>query len=222
MPFAPHYRVSFGGSLSESGVVDEIWNCTVNCADRSSEAPGFSEDDYLNDINGPLKTWFSSLDAGNSSKATLEYVKCNLINAEGNYNSDDSHTFFYATPFGTGFAAPKYPQIITTAVSWGTTRARGPGAHGRIYPPNNTFDDATTLEMSAANQTALVRAGQALLTALNNTPGGNTLHPVVASKVDASLTDIIEVLVGSVKDVQRRRKDALVEVYQKGLFAPGD
>jgi len=219
MAFAPHYRISFGGSLAEAFVKDEIWNCTVNGRDDSTgPAHNFTEDTYLDEIQAALATWFASSDAGHSNQATLDYVKCNLINAAGNYDSNDSHTFFYSGTAVRGGGTPAYPQIITTAISWGTSKARGPGAHGRIYPPNNTFDTANTLEMSVNSQTGLVRAGKALLTVLTNAGNENNLMPVVASNVDASLTDITSVRVGSVKDVQRRRKDALVETYVKDLW----
>lgn len=221
MPFSPHYRISFGGTLTEGAAPDEIWNCNINARDpETPPAHDFTEDTYLTEIQAGLSAWFSSADAGNSSKSRLTFVKCNLINAAGKYNSDDSHTFFYPGAGVAGGVTPLYPQIITTAISWGTARSRGVGAHGRIYPPNPTFDDPTTLEMGASEIAGLVTSGIALLRALANSANENVLVPVIASNVDGSLTDITLVKVGSVKDVQRRRKDALVEAYTVAPYVP--
>ena len=225
MPFAPHVRVSFGGTLTgETGYPDEIWNCSVN----GEVGPAWDADEYLGVIQAALLAWFRSNDSKCSSQSTLGYVKANKIGADGKYvDQGTTHVHSYASAM-TGGAGPVNPDILTTAISWGTGKARGPGSHGRIYLPNNTLGTGIGMTVSIVEQDALVAAGVNLLQILNAGGGGNgipghpntnpVLQPVIASRVNATNTPILSCRVGNVKDVQRRRKDAYRESYRIGVF----
>lgn len=214
MAFAPHSRVSFGGTLSPSGFGDtgDIWQCNVSIV-NGSIGGGFDNGAYLEEIAGPLLAWYQAPANGLSIGAFLRWVKCNAINADGTYfDGNNTNVHDYPGDLTRGGAQPKNPDIISIATSWRTSKARGPGSHGRIYLPNNTYGETTDITIAPPDQLKAANAGKALLQVLANGPG-ITVTPVVASKVNATNTPITRVAVGSVKDVQRRRKNAIKETY---------
>ena len=226
MSYSAHFRISFGGNfLSEDqSTVLDIWACNVNAIPATSGA--FDEATYLAQMAPNLKAWFAAGQNKMSNLATLEYVKCNMVGANGRYsNATATHRFDF-TPHAQGGAAPNNPEIISVATSWSTAKQRGPGSHGRIYLPNPTMGTGASQTISAADMSAAAAAGVALLKIINNGDPANNpiggssqlLIPVVASNVNSTNTDIIGVKVGSVKDVQRRRKNALKETYQNAVF----
>ena len=214
MAYKQHHRVTFGGELSEYSPTapDEIWACNVNVTGRNAES--FDEEAYLDAIVPHLSAWFASPEARMSNLATLTYVKCNQIDPDGKY-SDTGHTHRRdITPKVQGAAGPVDPDIISIALSWTTGVARGPGAHGRIYPPNATVGPSGKMTVTPADAQTLATGAKNLLTLLGNADNdGPSLFPVIASKVNATNTTITGVKVGNVKDVQRRRKSAMHEVY---------
>jgi hypothetical protein len=226
MAFAPHYRVSFGGPLygGDNATPQEIWQCNVNVVPGAGGS--IDEDTYLSQIKTPLTNWFKSADSGNSVYAGLGWIKCNHIGADGKYTDATSTHVIDLTPVVHGGVSPVNPDIMSVVTSWGTAKVRGPGSKGRIYLPNQTYGDSVGMTIPVADQNKAVAAGVALLKVLNNAddtvgnPAGTQVvaTPVIASNVNATNTDIVLVRVGDVKDVQRRRKDAIKETYQSGLF----
>lgn len=221
MAYAQHYRVTFGGTLAEgvNGAIDEVWACNVNVVPAGGGT--MDEDAYLASVGPKLANWFGAGQNGMSSAATLNYIKCNRVGADGKYvDRTGSHRFDLPTP-RVGGRTPVNPQIMTTCLSWVTVLQRGPGSHGRIYPPNNTLGDTTGELIPASDAIGQANAGVALLKILNNSsnaPSPNTgtgpvARPVIASGINGTNTDITGCRVGNVKDVQRRRKNALIEVY---------
>jgi hypothetical protein len=224
--FAPHYRITFGGALTEpgGGAPDDLWVCAINAVLAGTDT--IDLDGYCVDLAAALSTWFAAPSSHMSNWASLTTVKANLINAAGHYASG-STTHYHDIPSATpvmGGALIKDPQYVTTAVSWRTAITRGPGAHGRIYPPNNTMGESGTTLVPTAQQTSMAQAGAALLAIISNpspaggppgsSVGNGHLVPVVASGVNATNTPITAVAVGGVKDVQRRRKNGIKERYQ--------
>lgn len=228
MAFAPHYRVSFGGTLAEgvNGDVDEIWACNINVTPASGNT--FDVEAYLDQMSPALKGWFGAGQNGLASDSTLDYVKVNQVGADGKYvDPTFTHRRDY-TPGVVGGASPVNPQILSVCLSWVTGKLRGPGSHGRIYPPNMTFGTATGMLIPQADQDKAAAAGVKLLQTLNNAsnspfrPGPLASYiigiPVVSSAINGTNTPIIACRVGNVKDVQRRRKNALRETYRTGVF----
>lgn len=221
MTFKLHHRVTFGGTLAESnaGAPDEIWACNVNVT--GVDAEGFDEEAYLDSIAPRLATWFSSVDGHMSNEAALTYVKCNQVGPDGLYVDKTTTHRRDINPVAQGVAAPVDPSIISIAISWSTDKARGPGSHGRIYPPNATVGSSGQMFLTGFSGPQIATSGFQLLGILQNDGhAGPTLAPVVASKVNATNTQITGVRVGSVKDVQRRRKSALRETYSTLVFPP--
>ena len=215
MAYDPHIRVTFGGTLDDAvtQLPTEIWACTVNVLPAVGFSPDFDSDGYLADVAPALAAWFSDPSSYISSLALLTYVKANAIAANGHYESETaSHVFDYDVA-SRGDVAPKNPDIMTVCTSWDTAIKRGPGAHGRVFLPNPCYGTNTSITITPGDQANAVAAGKALLTALAGTVPATIVHPVVASGVNATNALITGVRVGSVKDVQRRRKDALKETY---------
>lgn len=214
MAYAPHTRVSFGGSLENGTVFDEIWNCNVNVITPDiGGGPLENPIDYLAEIAPNLAVWFGAAASNISSRARLEYVKANSIGANGKYSDALNSNQFDFDTFTIGHIDPIWPGIISIVTSWRTSATRGPGSKGRVYLPNGTVGTAINLILDAGSQASYVTAGKNLLTVLRNNGGDNEALPVVASGVAATNRAIVAVAVGSVIDVQRRRKNALTETY---------
>jgi hypothetical protein len=218
--YGPHCRVSFGGPLGTEG---EIWNCNVSVAQTTSGpfTPAFVSDleGYLDLIKPKLSAWWSAVGSANASDAKLAYVKANNIDPDGSYHDKGiTHQRDY-NPAVAGGQSRNFPQILSVALSWKTNAVtRGPGANGRIYPPNG-LGSSSSMRISAGNQATYVAAGIALLTALTKIDAPPLIVPCIASTKGQSYA-ITKVRVGDVLDVQRRRKNQLAETYVSGAFTP--
>jgi hypothetical protein len=152
-----------------------------------------------------------------SQGATLDWLKVNTIGPDGKY-ADPSvvHRHDYSGAIAGGLA-PIFPDILTCCWSWRTAKTRGPGSHGRIYPPNNTVGSSNQMNLGTDDRARHLVAAQNLFHLLSVGDGDLAeMTQVIASKVNATNTPITEIWVGSILDVQRRRKDAETEVYTKG------
>lgn len=214
MAYSTHTLVSFGGTI---GADLDIWSCGVR-VQRPSPDFGSLEDPagYMAEIATPLGTWYGSSDHHLADDTTLDWLKVNNIGVNGKY-SDPTHpnTYDYATPVEGG-TSRAWSAILTLAISWRTATLRGPGSNGRIYLPVAGASASTNagLILSPAVVANILTAGVDLITVLRNSTGDNPADPIVASGVNATNNSITSVRVGNVVDVQRRRKNELVEVYQ--------
>lgn len=221
MTYASFTRVTFGGkNLVLPG---EQWSCNVSVVEPVGDFGSLSNPDaYLAAIRTALGTWFQSAAALIPTTFTLEYVKANGILPNGSYEDKTvTHEWFYSPILaGTATVVGSLPPILSVAYSWTTAKMRGPGSHGRIYPPNTaqTISPNGALTIAGANITQDVAAAKALLTALASA-GATAATPVIASKVGSgSVTPITGVRVGNVVDVQRRRKSAIPETYTSAVW----
>jgi hypothetical protein len=146
------------------------------------------------------------------SGATLKWLKCNNIGADGKYSDDTTHVYDYPSPTPGYVASQKAPSFCSVAMAWTTDRVRPPGAWGRIYPPNPSYAPTGSF-IQASDRALVVTAAKALLSVLRNCGGDISLIPVIASKVNATNTEITGVRVSDVYDVQRRRKNAALVTY---------
>ena len=217
MPYAPHTRFTMSGSLQDPGATspDEIWACSINLVPLAGlDVPN---DVYLETIAGPLLAWFKDQANNMWNGARLLTLKANSINAAGHY-ADPTGTFFHDYVGGdtnTGGAPGTGPMTTSVAYTWTTAIHRGPGTHGRIFPPNNTYAPVDGEYLAPQHTAAATAAAKRLLTIVSmpSDPGGSRFTPVVASGVNATNTTITGVAVGSRKDTQRRRSNALKETY---------
>lgn len=217
MPFPEHVLFSFGGLLTETESFDEIWQCNVRGV---AQGQGYMVNiqTYLDEVAPALKSWFSG---GHymSASSSLQYLKVNNINPAGHY-ADPSTTFEHLySPTQAGGDQAVAPAFTSIAYSFRTERSRGPGSHGRIYPPN--FCSATINGGSAigTQDVTLHRtAAHDLLALILNQDGTVGLTPCVVSGKAAIAEPITRVGIGTVYDFQSRRKNHAVEVYSFAAF----
>lgn len=223
MAFAPHTLIAFGGKLTDrvSSVVD-IWECTIRAVQLDShDRPVSNPAGLMNGMADPLATWFTTAANKMSSAASLGYLKVNTIGPDGKYASSGStNVHDYATGI-VGGAAPSHPYTESWCYSWGTAIKRGPGARGRIYPPNGTTQFGDSVICTGAEQAAFLTSAQNLLKVINIGDGNSAAGaPVIASRVNATNTIITTIRIGRVVDSQRRRRSAIPENYVEGLSNP--
>jgi hypothetical protein len=220
MAYAPHLRFVMGGTIADDlgGPGSEIWSNTINL-DPTSDISVFNGAAYLASIQAALAAWYGLPASHMSNHSFLTFLKCNAIGADGRYSDPGGSVVFdYPAPVAGG-SLTSDPPVITTAYSWYTDQKRGAGAHGRIFPPNNTSTNNGSQYITGAEATSYAAAGASLLGILRNLGGPpNVVDPVVASNVTATNYVIKGVRVGNVKDVQRRRRDNLVEVYTSHIL----
>ena len=219
MAYARHTLVAWGGTLNtgSGSSTPEIWECTVRGVQADQlEQPVTDPVAYMQGVAPALLAWHTNAQNLQSASADLRWLKVNTIRPDGRYE-DQANTNRHDFPAGSlGGATQVQPPIITLAWSWRTAKERGPGSHGRIYPPNGTQATPGSMILSSGQQQQQLDAAQRLLTLLQIGNGDTAaMMPCVCSRVNATNTPITDIWVGNVWDVQRRRKDALVELYSK-------
>lgn len=210
-----------GGTIKDAstdfGAQTDIWSCNVNL-DNGSGAPVTDPAGFLALIVGAMATWYAATASGMASTSTLDYMKANTIGPDGKYvSTSTSNRYDWATPVAGGLG-PQVPSMLSLAWSWGTARQRGAGSHGRIYPPNYVYSASGTPYVSSGNRTSAATAAHNFLSVLLN---AGISRPVIASKVDGSLTPITRIRVGARYDVQRRRENNVPEQYTAWGAFPG-
>lgn len=210
-----HLKITFGGSIYDK----DIWTCGVNFGHENGnvgfETPGFET--LVDDVATDVSTWFTSPGSWIPASAKLKWVKLAFIDTDGRYFRD-AVTFDYDgdIPGGNSNAGQLSAPQCTVAQTFVTNVRRGPGRHGRIYPPLNAIAlnsqgvmaDNATLQMSVTCAKLLSDIGATLSTVEPDT------HAIVASKVGAGINArITGVTVGNVIDTQRSRRNAFVETY---------
>lgn len=217
--YARHTLVAWGGTLDTgSGASSpEIWECTVRGVQVDQhEQPVTDPVAYMNGLAPALLAWHRDAQNLQSSSADLRWLKVNTIRADGKYE-DRSTTNRHDFAAGSlGGASQIQPPIISLCWSWRTAKTRGPGSHGRIYPPNGTQSTPGSMMVTSQQQQQHLDAAKRLLSIIQIGNGDIAgMAPCVCSRVNATNTPITEIWIGNVWDVQRRRKDALVELYTK-------
>lgn len=213
-------KFAFGGALPSG----EIWNCNIMLATQGAEV--FQSPGDLTLLLPPLTDWFLRPASSIQPAATLTFAKLNQINRGpvgvglpgGKYTNAGTSVGIEFTPpkVGAGFG-DKIPQQLTNVLSWHTDVARGPGAHGRIYPPT-TFNlgGGTSIgadgRISLAHAQAMADSGQRFLAELNNATV-NLTACVYSHKYNVA-QPVSRVSCGRVVDEQRRRRNQLGEDRQ--------
>jgi hypothetical protein len=160
-----------------------------------------------------------------------QWVKFNEIGADGKYVRTDTTFARYLTaasgtlaPFA-GVGAPSVPTFVSVCVSMRTARARGPASTGRLFIPRPSISTTAGGRMSSATTQEIATTYANFLTALGDEEGvdNTAIAPAVVSNVGepGPQERIIGVRVGDVPDVQRRRKNSLVEAYSVATVSTG-
>lgn len=220
MVYRPHTLVAFGGTLAASfaGGTDDEWQCGIRGVQADVLAdPVHDPVAYMNGLAPNLATWFADPASLMSTGATLDWLKVNTIGPDGKYVDPSTVNRHDYHPPIQGAIVPIVPDILVCAWSWRTAKSRGPGSHGRIYPPNNVTGSSPSMGIGGTDRSRHLVAAQELMHWVGLGNGDLAeMQPVIASKVNATNTPITEIWIGSIYDVQRRRKGDEVEIYTKG------
>lgn len=220
--FEPHVYVTMGGTSPGRSATDEIWQCGFRC--RVSNGPTWpltddSLQDWANQLATPLSAAFTGTSSCVANVCKLTFIKVANIQADGKYPATQGpgvHTF---SPALAGPNPSALPAFVGAALTLTTDVPRGRGHEGRIYWPAygpGSTGPSTPSIMTPGVQAQLVTTAKALVNAINSTQqsdGVGNLTVGVFSSLTGGHHDVTGVKVGDVWDVQRRRKDAIREVY---------
>lgn len=143
---------------------------------------------------------------------TLNYVGSHQAVIDVNGHVDE--TFTYDRAPQNGFSDNNnLPSECAIVVSLKTAVNNRRG-RGRMYLPCPAVNALQNSGRLTAGTTTSIADGAEDFLLVTLTAGGHDFVPVVASKADFALRPITQLKVGDVVDAQRRRRDALSEVYQ--------
>lgn len=227
MPYPTHIRIEFGGTLQARSPDDEIWSCSLRAFPGVTGGPANLTNPSSLDLQAwcdavapQLRTWFGSNSGTPTLAATakLAWVKANIIDSTGHYADSADTNVTQITPQTGGQPSQGAPSFCSVAASFGSDLSRGPASRGRMYLPNygpsSTGATVDSAHASAvlSNVLALIGIIKAQTAGLN----GGVMTPALVSDRQAKWSYIRTVRVGNVYDVQRRRKNAVDEVYVAG------
>lgn len=204
--YPQHLLVAFGGTLPSN----EIWQCGIRGLPQASASYG-DRQDIADRIAPNLVDWFSTAANRMNNLASLTFVKVNEIAPDGSYVGNPVTVDTAVTPGG---RTSSVPNILSLCFSWTTAMKRGLAHTGRIYPPF-AFDVQQGMAVTQSVQTDAVASAQNLLDAIADNASSFGVAPYVVS-AQGALHAVNGVRIGSIIDVQRRRKNALVESYETG------
>lgn len=153
--------------------------------------------------------------AGSAPIALLEGVKFAWIGEDGKYVEDAITANF--VPVAGGFTEDSTPTAFTgAAISLTGFIARNDAGRGRYYPPSNAYANSDGFYIGSARQTQLAESHAALISDINaaliEASSGLRVH-IMSEKGSGASQEVQSVRVGSVLDVQRRRKNRAYETY---------
>lgn len=202
MPFPrAHLYLTWGGT---AWLGNEIWQCGIRI-----DRPTLPDQATFDALEVHVITLHQ---AGGliTNNAQLEWYKLAPIGTDGRYPEDAEAMLNDLDPVVSGASgATTYPQIACK-VTLRTARRRGRGHVGGFYLPCPAMGPNGEGQSVSYASTASVVAG-----AFVNDVAETLEAPVViGSALGAGrLEPVTAVVVGSVPDTQRRRRNALVEVY---------
>lgn len=216
MAYVPHILVQFGGPMDGG---PEIWSTGFRCANYAE----YTQPSLKSYLDGALKDHVSSFITTSahafSSSVQLAFVKANRIGPDGKYADPVSNTHEFTGTLPQGAQTPNMPYQVSVVASL-RGPGRGPGTHGRMYLPSQSLVVEADGSLEGDIPPSCANAVVSLFTAVNGDSPG-LLPALFAQKGEVG--QILNVLVGSIPDTQRRRRNALVEDYYSvatGLPAP--
>jgi hypothetical protein len=197
-----------------AGELPEIWQCGVRGVPNDGSGLTLADaESFLDTIKPRFQTWYANHSRCRND-ASLDWIKCNRIAANGKYADPGVTHMRRYTPGVVGPSASVVPTILGVCWSWRTARTRGPGSHGRIYPPV-FIPSGPSMVIDAGesnNQLAAAKDFLGVLAEPNFPTLGDGFAVCVVSD-QGVIEPVTSVRVGNVIDVQRRRKNQLAETY---------
>jgi hypothetical protein len=222
--FAEHTLVTFGGTLGYGAATttQDRWMCGVRVSNDINGAPVGAKTDpagYAALVGPALK---AALLAGSGTYASLasdcsvDFIKVAQIGTDGKYLAGSGSPYLYTAglpaPGGTGRIGPPMQALKITLT---TANPRGRGHIGGFYLPFVGYTGWNTSTLTAAVANDYRDWGKKILAAIKQTTTSDNQPAmiVIASRLSGTLTKVTGVKVGTVVDVQQRRKEQVVETY---------
>lgn len=220
-----HYYLTWGGNIGTPA--QDIWQCGVRLIDDESapgnfDLPSVAQVQALYD--GALTTFHTNNVNAISSGATMTWAKVAKIGVDGKYIGD---AVLYEGAVRAGAASSTIqasPQDALCVTLWSGSHL-GEANYGRFYMPWSCPNVSSTTGRILSAATIATNAKTLLdsfSTAASNWHPLDSTEYVVAvmSKVGAGTSKVAKfVRVGDVKDTQRRRRNAIREVYSQQTLA---
>lgn len=205
----PYFRVNIDGGFS---TVAEKWNTGFAVLVDGPAPSQVAVDAWANSAMNYLSSAASELIAIKgrlSTVGTIDRVRVYYYNTPGT-PAVLSGTSVAASVSGQGSVA--LPLQCTTVVSLRTALPGG-SYRGRMYFPKVTNGPGSSFKDSGINQSVADNFKLILRTIAETAPSTSAGRVAVASVSKGVVTPVTSVRVGDVIDTQRRRTDALSEVY---------
>jgi len=158
--------------------------------------------------------WATASGINRGEYSSLYGIKLAAIDSAGRYVRD---AYIYNMPTVVTGGSANVPPSSTVVLSLRSSETLGRGNRGRMYLPYCLMAQGTASATATTTTTnTLATAGKTFVNAVNTTLGLTTpgAQIVIASKAGTGVSKLpVSVRVGSVNDVQRRRRNRLVEVY---------
>nr|CRY96602.1 hypothetical protein [uncultured prokaryote] len=201
----PHLYLTWGGT---SWLAAEIWQCGIRW-DRPT-----LPDQATFDALEPHLIEFHQTAGLITSNAQLSWYKLALILENGRYPEDAEAMLNDLDPVVSGASgAVTYPQVACK-VTLRTARRRGRGHVGGFYIPC----PAMTPNGLGQNEGYAATAAQVAVDLIDSVSATLEAPAVIGSFLGTGrLEPVTAVTVGSVADTQRKRRNALQEVYSTPL-----
>ncbi len=209
-------KVTFGGKLRDT---EEIWACGFHLAKRTEnisvtefETKGPTD---ITLIANEIKAFYNETNNLIPTYMRLEWVKLALIGTNGKYQTAPvEYEYSPASGGGSGQGfVPSTAAVITLVAD----KYKDPGKYNRFYIPICAPQATNQFVMTNAHIESLATTAAEMVRDINSgtTIGGSELNVTAVSQRVTSYLPIASVKVGNVIDVQRRRRNKLVETYKE-------
>lgn len=144
-----------------------------------------------------------------SSAASISSIRTEYRDGNGNLSQAAEYTLPIVAA-GTGTASKPFQTAVVSSLLTGRP---GRSRRGRLYWPALAANiSSTSLRLSTPSASAVGEAVRSFLSAVTaSAPAGKNPQLAVISETLSTATQVTQVAVGDVLDVQRRRRDSLVE-----------
>lgn len=214
--------LSFGGRIETT---DDEWVCGINLGlDKGGILPSTATitqvlDKYYEKMKDTMPTLFTNYIKNTRmsvpSAAKLEYIKLAAKGKDGKYVTDPK--YWEIIDVSGSQTGAFFPQIAC-AITLSSDKRRDPGKNQRFYLPNGTNQIGGVAKVGSPTEKAQITAN--LISALNQRitfPNSSfRVQPAAVTKAETGnegYLPITKVRVGNVFDTQRRRRNAIPEVY---------
>ncbi len=211
MPAPAHTKITWSGTFGPEASPLEIWSFSL-----AHVQVLFPDGDLAAAATAMRAAWVSHIAFLQHNSVALTRCRVAQVGADGLVPQSTDGTYLQGDSLGRNAGEQTGPEIypLQTAlcVSLNTARA-GASGKGRFYlpAPPSTLTAATYGYTAADTQLFATRA-QAFVNKVNlnltSAPGG-----VVVASSKGFLSPVTSVRVGNIPDTQRRRRNALPEVY---------